>query len=42
MSTQAAALLDLLRDVRDELRYFRQELRDSIRPPGLARGIGWR
>lgn len=32
--TGAAALLDLLRDVRDELRYLRQELRDSIRPPG--------
>ena len=38
ISTEAAALLDLLRDVRDELRYLRQELRDSTRPPGPRGG----
>jgi len=32
ISTEVTALLDLLRDVRDELRYLRQELRDSMRP----------
>lgn len=38
ISTDAAALLDLLRDVRDELRYLRQELRDSMRAPGPSAG----
>lgn len=38
ISTEAAALLDLLRDVRDELRYLRQSLRDSLCRPGLGAG----
>ena len=38
ISTEDSALLDLLRDVRDELRYLRQELRDSMRPPGPRAG----
>jgi len=38
ISTEVAAVLDLLRDVRDELRYLRQDLRDSRRPPGPAAG----
>src|SRR6185437_12234970 len=36
---QTAALLDLLRDVRDELRYLRQELRDSMRQTAPRAGL---
>jgi len=39
ISSEAAALLDLLRDVRDELRYLRQELRDSTRQSGPRAGL---
>jgi excisionase family DNA binding protein len=35
---EATALLDLLRDVRDELRYLRQDLRESMRQPGPRPG----
>jgi len=36
---ETAALLDLLRDVRDELRYLRHELRDSARQRGPRAGL---
>jgi excisionase family DNA binding protein len=33
IGTEAAALVDLLRDIRDELRYLRQEIREAARRP---------
>ena len=33
IGTEAAALVDLLRDIRDELRYLRQEIREAGRRP---------
>lgn len=33
MGAEAAALVDLLRDSRDELRYLRQAIRDAARRP---------